>query len=44
MYFLCYNNDGGIAVIIYAAVAPDEYDDEYAYDSRQEAEQALDEM
>ena len=40
MYWLCYDEPGA-AVIIYAAVAPDEYTHEYGYDSEQEAIAAM---
>lgn len=42
MYWLCYNNDGPIS-IIYAASAPDRYDNEYGYETEQEAVEACDE-
>jgi hypothetical protein len=40
MYWLCFD-DGGPALIIYAAEAPDRYDHEYGYDTREEAEATL---
>lgn len=44
MYWLCYNNGGGVVLIIYAAVAPDRYDHEYPYETEQEALDALEEI
>jgi hypothetical protein len=42
MYWLCYDHDDPRhALILYAAVAPDEYDNVYGYESRQEANDAL---
>lgn len=42
MYWLCYNNnDPRAALILYAAVAPDDYDNVYGYDNRQDALDAL---
>ena len=41
MYWLCYDQLPGIAVIFYAAAAPDLYTHEYGYETEAEAEQAL---
>ena len=43
MYYLCYNDDGA-AVIVYAAEAPDLYDNEFGYDNRADALAALGEL
>ena len=40
MYWLCYDEPGA-AVIIYAAVAPDEYTHEYGYETEAEALAAM---
>lgn len=40
MYWLCYD-EGGAALIIYAACAPDRYDHEYGYATEAEAARAL---
>ncbi len=41
MYWLCYDhNDPRYNVIIYAAVAPTDFDHVYGYETQQEAEDA----
>lgn len=44
MYWLCWNDndESPMFVIIYAAVSPNEYDNEYGYDTEREAIDAMD--
>ena len=41
MFWLCYDELPGIAVIMYAAAAPELYLHEYGYETEQEAAEAL---
>lgn len=41
MFWLCYDELPGVAVILYAAAAPEAYAHEYGYETEQEAAAAL---